>query len=187
MENKNNNRETSIKSEIFSTLLFCLCVVVLSFLFVTFIGQRTTVSGESMENTLQDRDNLMIDKISYRLKDPERFDIIIFPPRIEKDTLYIKRVIGLPGETVRIDEYGRIYIDGEILDEDYGKEIIENPGRAIQPITLGDDEYFVLGDNRNNSSDSRLEQVGNVHRKEIVGKAFIRIYPFNNMGLIKHA
>lgn len=186
-ENTNIDRQESKRSEFISTLIFFVCVIVLSFLFVTFVGQRTTVSGQSMENTLHDGDNLMIDKLSYRFTDPKRFDIVIFPPRMDEDTLYIKRVIALPGETIQIDEYGIIYIDGVILPENYGKEVIMNSGRAIEPITLGKDEYFVLGDNRNNSSDSRLEQIGNIRKDEIVGKAFVRIYPFNQMGIIKHA
>lgn len=174
------------KFDFVSTIIFLVCVVLFSYLFVTFIGQRTTVSGSSMEPTLQNGDSLMVDKLSYRFGEPQRFDIIIFPPRLNEDTLYIKRVIGLPGETVRIDDYGNIYIDGEILDEDYGLEIIRNPGQANMPIFLGDDEYFVLGDNRNNSSDSRVPQVGTVNKKEIVGKAFMRIFPFNKISILRH-
>lgn len=175
-----------ILSEFISTLFFLACVLFLSFLLVTFVIQRTTVVGSSMELTLHDGDNLMIDKISYRLHDPERFDIIVFPPKMDEDTLYIKRVIGLPGETIRIDEYGIIYINDVILPENYGREVILNPGIAINPIKLGDDEYFVLGDNRNNSADSRIENVGMIERKEIVGKAWVRIYPFNKIGVLKH-
>lgn len=174
------------KFDFVSTIIFLVCVVLFSYLFVTFIGQRTTVSGSSMEPTLQNGDSLMVDKLSYRFGEPQRFDIIIFPPRLNEDTLYIKRVIGLPGETVRIDDYGNIYIDGEILDEDYGLEIIRNPGQANMPIFLGEDEYFVLGDNRNNSSDSRVPQVGTVNKKEIVGKAFMRIFPFNKISILRH-
>jgi signal peptidase I len=141
-----------------------------------------------MEPTLSDGDNLFVDKISYRFKDPERFDIIVFPFQYKEDTYYIKRIIGLPGETVQIDTDGNIYINGEILQESYGKEVIkpENIGRAVEPITLGEDEYFVMGDNRNNSSDSRTEMVGNIHRKDIIGKAWIRIWPFSEFGVLKH-
>lgn len=181
-----SKKEKGILSEIISTLFFLACVLLLSFLLVTFVIQRTTVVGSSMENTLHDGDNLMIDKISYRLHDPERFDIIVFPPKMDEDTLYIKRVIGLPGEKIRIDEYGIIYINEVILPENYGREVIQNPGVAFNTITLADDEYFVLGDNRNNSADSRLENVGMVTRKEIVGKAWVRIYPFNKIGILKH-
>ena len=95
-----------------------------------------------MEPTLSDGDNLIVDKISYRFHDPERFDIIVFPFQYEKDTFYIKRIIGLPGETVQIDEEGNIMIDGEILEESYGKEVILNPGRAYEQVELGEDEYL---------------------------------------------
>ena len=172
--------------EILSTSIYLLIVLVLTFLVVTYVGQRTKVSGSSMEPTLSDGDNLIVDKISYRFNDPERFDIIVFPFRYAERTYYIKRIIGLPGETVYIDEEGHIYIDGEILKEYYGKEIIADPGRAYEPITLGEDEYFVMGDNRNNSSDSRDPVVGNIHRDEFIGKAWMRIWPLEKMGMIKH-
>lgn len=171
-----------------STLLYLLAVLCLTWLVINFVGQRTEVDGSSMETTLSDGDNLIVDKISYRFRDPARFDIIVFPFQYEEDTYYIKRIIGLPGETVQIDQQGYIYINGEILTESYGKEIIrpENIGRAVEPVTLGEDEYFVMGDNRNNSSDSRTEIVGNIHRKDIIGRAWLRIWPFAKFGLLKH-
>lgn len=187
MEGKTGKNKGKAGFDLLSTVVFLVFVVLFSYLFVTFVGQRTTVSGSSMEGTLQDGDSLMVDKISYRFSDPKRFDIIIFPPRVEENTLYIKRIIGLPGETIQIDEYGIIYINGVILPENYGLEVIRNPGQAADPITLGPDEYFVMGDNRNNSTDSRVAQVGPIHRSEIVGKAFIRIFPFNKFGVLKHA
>ncbi len=172
--------------EILSTSLYFLIVLVMTFLVVTYVGQRTMVIGSSMEPMLSDGDNLIVDKLSYRFKDPERFDIIVFPFRYAEKTYYIKRIIGLPGETVYIDENGTIYIDGEVLEESYGKEVITDPGRAYEEITLGPDEYFVMGDNRNNSSDSRDPVVGNVHRDEFIGKAWMRIWPLDRMGMIKH-
>ena len=105
--------------EILSTSIYLLIVLVLTFLVVTYVGQRTKVSGASMEPTLHDGNNLIVDKISYRFSDPERFDIIVFPFRYEDKTYYIKRIIGLPGETVYIDENGTIFIDGEELEEHY--------------------------------------------------------------------
>ncbi|MDE7207018.1 MAG: signal peptidase I, partial [Lachnospiraceae bacterium] len=161
-------------------------VLCAAYLIVTYVGQRTQVSGGSMESTLSNEDHLLVDKISYRFHAPERFDIIVFPFQYDKETYYIKRIIGMPGETVRIDEDGNIYIDEELLEEDYGREVIENPGRAVEPITLGDDEYFVMGDNRNNSSDSRDPSVGNIHRNDIIGRAFIRIWPLSKFGILKH-
>lgn len=172
--------------EILSTSLYLLVVLALTFLVVTYVGQRTKVIGSSMEPMLTDGDNLIVDKLTYRFEDPQRFDIIVFPFRYAEKTYYIKRIIGLPGETVYIDETGTIYIDDKVLKEHYGKEVITDPGRAYEPVTLGEDEYFVMGDNRNNSSDSRDPVVGNIHRDEFIGKAWMRIWPLESMGMIKH-
>lgn len=180
------NRMKNVLKEILSISIYLLLVFCAAYLIVTYVGQRTQVSGSSMETTLSDGDHLIVDKISYRFEAPERFDIIVFPFQYDKETYYIKRIIGMPGETVRIDEDGNIYIDEELLEEDYGREVIENPGRAVEPIMLGDDEYFVMGDNRNNSSDSRDPSVGNIHRNDIIGRAFIRIWPLSKFGILKH-
>ena len=153
----------SILKELLVWLLVIAVGVVASYLVVTFVGQRTQVSGESMETTLSDGDHLIVDKISYRFNDPQRYDIIVFPYRLEKNIYYIKRIIGLPGETVEIVN-GYVYINGVQLDEHYGNEVMEEAGLAAEPITLGADEYFVLGDNRNNSQDSRAANVGVIHR-----------------------
>lgn len=168
--------------EILSTSIYFLLVLVVSFLIVKYVGQRTEVIGQSMMNTLYDGDNLILNKISYRFSDPERFDVVVFPFRNGERKNYIKRIIALPGETIQISDDGVIYIDGEVLEEDYGLETIKDPGRAIEPISLGKDEYFVMGDNRNNSEDSRFYEVGTVNRREFLGKAWIRIYPFNRFG-----
>lgn len=178
-------RDFSWRREILSTIAYLLVVVAMTFLFVQFVGQRTHVNGDSMKETLQDGDNLIVDKLSYRFADPERFDIIVFPYQYQEDTFYIKRIIGMPGETVQIKD-GMIYIDDEMLWETYGAEVMEYSGVAVDPIELGEDEYFVLGDNRNNSSDSRDPSVGNVHKDQIIGKAFIRIWPLNKFGILKH-
>ena len=175
-----------VLKEILSTSLYILFVLCAVYLVIHFVGQRTQVQGSSMEPTLSSEDNLIVDKISYRFHDPERFDIVVFPFRYEENTFYIKRVIGLPGETVRIDEKGNILINGEILEESYGKEVIQSPGRAYEDIVLADDEYFLMGDNRNNSTDSRDPSVGNVRRDEIVGRAWLRIWPLDQVGFIEH-
>ena len=182
---KVEEKESSWVKELISTVLYLALVVALTFLFVQYVGQRTHVNGDSMNNTLLDGDNLIVDKISYRFKDPERFDIIVFPYQYQEDTFYIKRIIGLPGETVQIED-GIIYIDGEVLEESYGKEIMNSAGIASQPIELGEEEYFVLGDNRNNSRDSRDPSVGMIQEDQIIGKAFIRIRPIEKFGILKH-
>lgn len=179
-------KRKAIGKEILSNSLFMLIVLIVTLLIVKYVGQRTVVNGQSMEPTLYNNDNLIVDKITYRFKDPQRFDIIVFPPAYEEDTYYIKRIIGLPGETIRIDEEGNIYINGEILEEHYGAETILDPGIAYEEIYIGEDEYFVMGDNRNHSSDSRTIAVGLVPRQTIVGRAFLQIYPFSKFGLIKH-
>ncbi len=172
-----------VMKEIINTLLYLLGVLCLTWLLITFVGQRTEVDGSSMETTLSNGDNLLVDKISYRFREPERFDIIVFSFKYKEDTYFIKRIIGLPGETVWIDEKGNIYIDGELLEESYGKEIIsaDKIGIAGEPIVVGEDEYFVLGDNRNNSKDSRTTIVGNVKKKDIIGRAFVRLWPLDKM------
>ena len=190
-QERNDNIEKEEKKsgalrEILSMIGWILFIFCLVFLVTTYVGQRTRVEGHSMEPALSDGDNLIVDKISYRFHDPERFDIIIFPYQWEPNTYYIKRIIGLPGATIQIDDEGNIYIDGEVLQEHYGLERIKNPGSAREPITLGEDEYFVLGDNRNNSEDSRFTQVGVIHRDDIVGRAWLRIYPFDRIGFIRH-
>ncbi|MGN1022421.1 MAG: signal peptidase I [Lachnospiraceae bacterium] len=185
-EQQKQEPKKSTKSTVLSYVIWVGVVVLLAWFLITFVAQRTDVNGTSMVPTLEDGDQLICDKISYRFHDPERFDIIIFPYQYQKNTYFIKRVIGLPGETVRIDYDGNIYINGEILDEKYGLEKMTFPGIAEQEITLGDDEYFVLGDNRNVSEDSRYPDVGLIKRKDIIGKAWLRIYPFSKFGLITH-
>ena len=147
-DNSIEEKKVDINKEIISWALYLLFVVVLVYVIITFVGQRTVVDGRSMNPNLNDGDNLIVEKLSYRFRDPQRFDIIVFPPQGAPNEHYIKRIIGLPGETVQIDYEGNIYINGEILEEDYGLETIQNPGRAAEPITLGEDEYFVLGKSR---------------------------------------
>lgn len=175
----------NVLKEILSTSIYLLVVVGISFLIIKFVGQRTEVIGNSMNSTLSNGDNLILNKISYRFHDPERFDIVVFPFRDGSGKNYIKRVIGLPGETIYINEEGIIYINDEVLIESYGLETIKNAGRASKPLTLGKDEYFVIGDNRNASDDSRFDAVKNVSRKEIIGKVWIRIYPFDSFGKVE--
>ncbi len=172
--------------EILNTSLYLLGVLCIVYLVIHFVGQRTQVQGSSMEPTFSTADNLIVDKLSYRFHDPERYDIIVFPLLQEEETFLIKRIIGLPGETVQIDEEGNIYVDGEVIEESYGREVIANPGRAYEPVELGEDEYFVLGDNRNNSVDGRDPSVGNIKRENIIGRAWLRIWPLNKIGFVKH-
>lgn len=178
-------KSRGIAGEILSFLLYVVVVVGITFLIIHYVGQRTYVSGSSMENTLSDGDNLIVDKITYRFSDPKRYDIIVFPYQYEENTYFIKRIIGLPGETVQIVD-GIIYIDGEALQESYGREVMKNSGLAADPVTLGEDEYFVLGDNRNDSTDSRDPSVGKIPRDRIIGRAWVRIWPISKIGILRH-
>lgn len=183
---REETKERSIFRELGGWLLYILIIIGLTYLIITFVVQRTRVSGSSMETTLSNGDNLIVDKLTYHFKEPKRYDIIVFPYKYEENTYYIKRIIGLPGETVQVID-GYTYINGEQLVGDiYGAEVMEAAGIAAEPITLGEDEYFVLGDNRNHSSDSRDPSVGILKRKDLMGRAWIRIYPFDKMGVIKH-
>lgn len=176
----------NLLKDILSMSIYLLIVLVLTYLVIHFVGQRTVVHGASMENTLMDGDNLIVDKITYRFHEPKRFDVIVFPFYKGENSYYIKRVIGLPGDTVYINEQGDIYINEKKLEENYGKEKIENPGMAASTLYLASDEYFVLGDNRNASSDSRDPALGLVKRENITGRAWFRMYPFDSIGFIKH-
>ena len=182
MGSREQNTEKSIFREIGGLALYLTAILVVSYLVLHYVGQRTTVSGMSMYPALEDGDNLLVDKLTYRFRDPERFDIIVFPFRFQEETYYIKRIIGLPGETVQIAD-GCVFIDGVRLADDLDVEI-ENPGLAAVPLTLGEDEYFVLGDNRNDSSDSRDPAVGLVHRTDIIGRAVFRIWPLGGFGTL---
>ena len=187
----NNKKYKDVLKELFSLAIHLLIALGITILFITFIAQKTVVHQTSMYPTLENADHLIVDKITYRFTDPKRFDIVIFPYKYaeKKNTYYIKRVIGLPGETVRIAEDGSIYINDKLLEENYGAETINyndtlwNRGKG-EGITLGDNEYFVMGDNRNNSVDSRFDIIGNVTRKEIIGRAVFRIFPFKSFGPI---
>lgn len=174
-----------IIKELAGWLLYIVLIIAFTWFVVTFVGQRTEVSGSSMETTLSDKDQLIVDKMTYRFRDPKRYDIVVFPYQYQDNTYNIKRIIGLPGETVQILS-GMVYIDGMRLDEHYGNEMMENPGIAEEPLTLDENEYFVLGDNRNNSSDSRASDVGLIHRKDLIGRAWIRVWPLSQIGVIHH-
>ncbi len=173
--------------QVSETIVYFAVILVGVLIIQKFVIQPVEVNGSSMESTLNDDDHLLIEKIKYLFTDPQRFDVIVFHPYEYDDELcYIKRIIGLPGETVQIID-NIIYIDGAPLSENFGKEnVIRNPGIAFEPITLREDEYFVLGDNRNNSKDSRSELVGPVTIDSILGRAWCRIWPLSDFGFIRH-
>ena len=155
-------------------------LVVTAAYYISFFWlEKTTVIGESMSPTLEAGDSVLIDKFTYKVSQPKRFDIIVFKQSNKEHSYYdIKRIIGLPGETVTIDDSGNIYVDGNLIIEDIIIEPMLHAGLAEEGVVLDDDEYFVLGDNRNQSEDSRYANIGNVIMSDIVGKAFVKLDPF---------
>ena len=187
-EEKENAKdaETAAGHPLLKTLLsIVICIftaLILAFLITRYAAHHTSVEGSSMETALADGDQIIVEKISYYFHDPQRYDIIVFSN--QERVNYIKRIIGLPGETVQIAE-GIIFINGEALLESYGSEWMEDSGLAAEEILLGEDEYFVLGDNRNSSEDSRYANIGNIKKEYIKGKAWFVVRPFKKMGRIR--
>ncbi len=167
--------------KILSLVICIFTALFLALLITRYVAHHTSVEGSSMEPALMDGDQIIVENISYHFQKPKRFDVITFPNK--EGVNYIKRIIALPGERVRIAD-GNIYINGKLLDESYGNAPIEDAGVAESEITLGKDEFFVLGDNRNASIDSRRPEVGNVHLDSIHGKAWMRFFPFSKAGNI---
>lgn len=166
---------------IFQIAVVCL----LAYVAVWYFGQRVSTVGDSMSPVLRNGDIVFVNRIVYNARAPKRGDVIVFKPKGNENAhYYIKRIIGLPGETVEIVE-NKIYIDGERLDEEYETTNIDNVGVADGGLKLDNDEYFVLGDNRENSEDSRNADVGNVKREYIYGKAWLIVSPKSHFGLIK--
>jgi len=166
-------------TEINKTLFSYMKTIILTLLFLSFIAQLAITRGSSMNNTLDNGDFLIVEKIhkTFHLN-YKRFDVIIMKSDNPKEPFYVKRIIGLPGEQIKISK-GKIYINGTILEEDYGKEIMKEGGMAESKYSIDEDSYFVVGDNRNNSYDSRF--FGAVHKNEIIGKAIFDISKFKTL------
>lgn len=179
--------QEQMKKEIITWVVEIILVIFLAYLVTSYGVEKTTVVGTSMENTLVNGDKLIINKMVYRFTSPKRFDIIVFKNSGKEHNYYtIRRVIGLPGETVQIMD-GKVYIDGNELKEEIQVEKMASGGLAKEPITLEENEFFVLGDNRNGSEDSRFGNVGNITKDSIVGKAWLRLNPFNFVHLLNQA
>ena len=162
-----------------------IMIICIAYLIVMLFFTHTTVVGYSMNDSLKDGNEVFVNKAAYRLSQPERYDLVVFEPQVATvSDLYIKRIIGLPGETVQIVD-GRVYIDGQRLDSDVITTEIYNAGLASEPITLEYNQYFVLGDNRNNSDDSRFSNVGLVTSDSIIGKPWLVMHPLSDFGMIK--
>lgn len=156
-----------------------------SYVIPTYVCGKVTVDGNSMLNTLHDGDHLLNEKVTYYFSEPKRFDIVIVTPYTvaaragQEDDYWVKRIVGLPGETIQI-RGGQIYINGELLKEDvYGSGEIGYAGIAAEEYTIPEGEYFLMGDNRvgRRSYDSRYEEIGTFSREQMVGKVVFRISP----------
>lgn len=158
--------------------------LLLAFTFVYFIGLRTSVVGQSMAETLNSGDEILVNRFVYKITNPKPNDIIVFLPNgNEKSHYYVKRVVAVPGDTVLIED-GILYVNGEPFEDEVAGGTMEDAGLASEEITLGADEFFVLGDNRNNSEDSRYANIGNIKKAHIIGKAWFRVAPWGDIGFL---
>ena len=169
MDRKREKRGKIVR-EIVSYIFAIIIAVLLAFVFVFFIMQTTRVTGDSMSPTLNDGDQIVLLKSAYLIGKPDRFDVVKFTlTKSEEEHHYIKRAVALPGETIQIKE-GVLYVDGKELKGLPFDELVVSEGMLSKEMTLGDNEYFVLGDNVNNSEDSRFANVGAIKKSEIDGK-----------------
>ena len=161
--------------------------VVISFAYVLFyaFGTQITNPGQSMRPVLSDGDVLLLDRASFPIAGPKRYDLVLFASP-ETGTVNIKRIIALPGETVQIRS-GEVLVNGDPLPDlpDEALGLASIPGRAEREITLPEDEYFLMGDNRDVSEDSRFESIGNIPRQEMKGRIWFRISPLGSFGPVR--
>ncbi len=162
-----------------------IVVCILAWMLVSFFGQRVSNAGDSMSPVLKNGDVVLINRIVYDARKPKRGEIIAFRPNGNENAHYcIKRVVGLPGETIQIKD-GKIYIDGKVQKKDVYTSDLDFAGIAEKKLTLGETEYFVLGDNSAGSDDSRLADIGNVKREDIGGKVWFVTNIGKNFGFVK--
>ena len=174
----------AIVKEVISWMVEIVLVILIAWTFVYFAGLRTSVVGQSMAKTLNGGDEILVNRFIYKITDPKANDIIVFLPNgNEKSHYYVKRVIAVPGDTVLIQN-GAVYVNGELFEEEIEVSSIEEAGIASEEILLDKDEYFVLGDNRNNSEDSRYANIGNIKKEYIIGKAWFRVAPWDGFGFL---
>ena len=177
-------KKRSIPQQIFLWVFQIVIVVLFAFVLVYFFGQTRACIGQSMSTTIEGGDAVLLDGLSYKLGNPKRNDVIAFQLNGNREgASSIKRILGVPGETIQIKD-GMIYIDGEIYLEKKDYPAMTDAGLAEEPITLGTNQYFVLGDNRNDSIDSREPEVGAVRREDILGRAVFRVWPLTEFGFL---
>ena len=158
--------------------------VILSLFIRQFVFTAAVVSGPSMEPTLQNGDRVIVNRIAIRLSAPEHGDIVAFPYPANPGDKHIKRIIGVPGDTVDVQNYW-IYINGELFIDDYSPDGVFLTGDMNLPVVISENEFFVLGDNRLNSKDSRFASVGLIQREDIIGSAWFRFIPIDNIGTLR--
>ncbi|MBO7402704.1 MAG: signal peptidase I [Lachnospiraceae bacterium] len=177
-----DSRNKKLKKFLFRLLRWLLlnaAVILLAYILVVYTVEQCNMIDNSMAPTIEEDQLILINKVAFKTRKPERWDLIVFTQNGNEHLYYnIKRVVALPGETIQIKD-GEIYINGEMLIEPVKVDPLQLSGFAEEPLTLDDDEYFVLGDNRNNSEDSRFVSVGNVSFENIIGLAWVRIQPFS--------
>lgn len=181
MEFYNSDDNNKIRQAV-NWIVDIVVVIALAWFLVYAYGTQITITGHSMTGLLNSEDVVLMDRLVYDFSSPDRFDVVVFVREDQK--MNVKRVVGLPGETVQI-KGGSIYIDGMKLKTPEGMGTISLGGLAENPVELGEDEYFLLGDNPNSSEDSRFANVGNVSESQILGKVWIRISPLINLELIR--
>lgn len=183
---KKKKLNPKVIKDIFEVIVGGMIAVFLAFVLVFSIGMRTSVIGDSMEPVLSNGQEILMNRVIYRLSSPKRGDVIVFLPNgNQKSHYYVKRVVGLPGEKIQIMD-GNVYIDGVLLEEDEALDKMIDAGIAQSELQLATDEFFVLGDNRNSSEDSRSGNIGAVNRDTIIGKAWFHMASDKeSIGLIK--
>lgn len=176
-----NEEKFDLKKEIFSWIqTLVISLIIVSFI-ITFVGRMNKVDGISMEPTLHNNDRIITTNIHGAF---DYNDVVVI--RRKNDTSLVKRIIALPGDKIDIDfSSGSVYINDKLLDEPFINEPTNNPINFSGPVVVPEDHYFVMGDNRNHSDDSRDTKIGMIDKKNILGKVVFRVYPFNKIGKIE--
>lgn len=181
LQRKTNSKHSKTKSPLREWIEAIVGALILTAFIITFVAQSFVVQGTSMMPSLQDNQRLLVEKVSYRFGDPSYGDIIVFKYPANPSDEFIKRVIAVPGDNVAIIE-GQLFVNGQIIEEDY---IADKALRGFSPQIVPKDHYFTLGDNRNNSLDSRDLRVGFVPRENIVGRAIWSYWPLNKIEIVR--